>query len=1276
MKKFYAILLGVLWVLFSFSKVLGQVSLTNASPTYNENFDAMSNGTTLPTNWRMGQSTSSPTWTGGVTSVTQQASSGSPTAGGTYNFGAGVGERSVGAMTSGSFASPNSPMVFFVNGGSSNISTLTISYNLERYRINSANASVQFFYSLDGTTWISVSAGDVAAASLPTGTSSYNFSPSGTPSASNCGVINLTGITISSLSITPTSNFYLRWNLNTTGSNSQGIAIDDISVTATFVSVTGPEIQLQHPVATDVACGYNLNFGSVPISSNNDQVIRIRNTGTSDLTVNSLPLTGSGAFTLVSPPVTPFNIVAGGFQDITFRFTPSAAGPFSGTLTINNNDSDEGTCVVNLNGTGASPTLNVSPSGLQCLNYITGFGPSFSRSYTISGSALTPASGNITITAPANFQVSLNNSTFSNSVNLAYTGGSIAPTPVYVRLISGLATGSYGPANVTNAGGGAPTQNVAVSGNVINETPVSSLQRGDLAVVSVNANNNDCSGVATEDEVSILLLKPIATGLALDLTDNGWERSNANQWGNTEGTFRFTRTGGPLPSGTVITIRMGGAGLPGVISPDNGWSVTKLNTFVADNTLDLNSTGGDQLYIMQGGTWNLGTSGGHNATYTGGEILFAFNTGTAWTAFANNTTNSGLYPGMQCFSMMPGVATNFIKYTGPQTSATQREWINRINTPSNWSSYASCTALNAAAPDYINNGVCWTVTPFGFLPGIWDGTASTNWFDCENWQNLVVPDNTVNVTIPAAAVNECYVDHTAPFSDLYNDTARCNNITIQGRALHIEGHVNNVLRVNGNLTIATDVNSNLIMNAPGPVNDGKILLFGNWINNKGTSEFQEGRGTVEFRGPNNQTIFTVDPIESFYNLVVNKTAGTVTLLKNVEVGAASTDPIADRTGVLTLTNRNIITGTNYLYVTNPATTAISGGSASSFVDGNLRRHTNTANLYDFPVGEGSRYMRAGVRTTNTSENVIEVDPQNSGYGTYTPLEPLPTGLVDVSTNRWWDVTKISGTTPVSVRLYWMALADDGIVDATQLVVAHWSNRDHSGTPSVTQWWNRGRHAANSTGTVANGYVESSETMTTYSPFTFGTIDPVNPLPVELISFTGTCENGFKTLRWATASEINNAFFSIHRSEDGVNYTELARIPGAGNSNTVRQYQYQDINKSADNFYYQLIQTDFDGVSESFDPIYLHCNSQSELSDDANLFAVTSNQVIVSTQVSEFTRLALTLMDMSGRTLFAGNREVPAGNGFFNLDINSLPSGIYLLNIQTDTFNKTLRFLIP
>lgn len=110
------------------------------------------------------------------------------------------------------------------------------------------------------------------------------------------------------------------------------------------------------------------------------------------------------------------------------------------------------------------PTLIASPTSLNDLGYMEG-GSSTAKTFSVSGSNLDPANGNITVTAPADFQVSKDNITYNNSVTQAYTGGTLSATNFYVRLNSGLSVGTY-TGNITIAGGGADDVIVSVEGIV------------------------------------------------------------------------------------------------------------------------------------------------------------------------------------------------------------------------------------------------------------------------------------------------------------------------------------------------------------------------------------------------------------------------------------------------------------------------------------------------------------------------------------------------------------------------------------------------------------------------------------------------------------------------------------------------------------------------------------------------------------------------------------------------------------------------------------------
>lgn len=112
----------------------------------------------------------------------------------------------------------------------------------------------------------------------------------------------------------------------------------------------------------------------------------------------------------------------------------------------------------------AGPTLTATPSSITGLGYMEG-DSSTAQIFSVSGSNLDPANGNITVTAPADFQVSKDNITYNNSVTQAYTGGTLSATNFYVRLNSGLSVGTY-TGNITIAGGGADDAIVSVEGIV------------------------------------------------------------------------------------------------------------------------------------------------------------------------------------------------------------------------------------------------------------------------------------------------------------------------------------------------------------------------------------------------------------------------------------------------------------------------------------------------------------------------------------------------------------------------------------------------------------------------------------------------------------------------------------------------------------------------------------------------------------------------------------------------------------------------------------------
>lgn len=113
----------------------------------------------------------------------------------------------------------------------------------------------------------------------------------------------------------------------------------------------------------------------------------------------------------------------------------------------------------------------------------------------------------------------------------------------------------------------------------------------------------------------------------------------------------------------------------------------------------------------------------------------------------------------------------------------------------------------------------------------------------------------------------------------------------------------------------------------------------------------------------------------------------------------------------------------------------------------------------------------------------------------------------------------------------------------------------------------------------------------FCPYFFNNI----VLPVELGIFFGYSYEGKSILKWTTFSENNNDYFTVERSIDSENWTQLGNVEGAGYSTSGIDYTYYDNHPLTGVNYYRLKQTDFDGKYQYFNIIpIIHKESKKKL----------------------------------------------------------------------------------
>jgi len=169
--------------------------------------------------------------------------------------------------------------------------------------------------------------------------------------------------------------------------------------------------------------------------------------------------------------------------------------------------------------------------------------------------------------------------------------------------------------------------------------------------------------------------------------------------------------------------------------------------------------------------------------------------------------------------------------------------------------------------------------------------------------------------------------------------------------------------------------------------------------------------------------------------------------------------------------------------------------------------------------------------------------------------------------------------------------------------ASWTTKTITFTPTYSNTYIMLRAKDNNTNGQAN-YVFIDNMTNINTSGTAGSVcsptdtNQCNPivLPVELVSFDAAKKNETVLVSWITASEINNDYFTVERSDDGISFEKIGYVIGNGNSSQVINYQFIDQQPLKGTSYYRLRQTDYNGVNEVFDMVAIKFLSEGEIGD--------------------------------------------------------------------------------
>ncbi len=165
------------------------------------------------------------------------------------------------------------------------------------------------------------------------------------------------------------------------------------------------------------------------------------------------------------------------------------------------------------------------------------------------------------------------------------------------------------------------------------------------------------------------------------------------------------------------------------------------------------------------------------------------------------------------------------------------------------------------------------------------------------------------------------------------------------------------------------------------------------------------------------------------------------------------------------------------------------------------------------------------------------------------------------------------------------------------------------------------------------------------------------LPIDLFAFTASRKADAVLLSFSTATETNNAYFSIERSQDGSRFEAIGKVTGAGTSTVKQDYTFTDERPLKGTNFYRLKQVDFDGQFSYSPVVSVNIGKVGgvKLSPQPVLDRLT-----VALEQPTVEAATWQVYDFAGRLLQSGTVEAESTN--FDISTVTLTEGSYVLRL--------------
>jgi hypothetical protein len=183
--------------------------------------------------------------------------------------------------------------------------------------------------------------------------------------------------------------------------------------------------------------------------------------------------------------------------------------------------------------------------------------------------------------------------------------------------------------------------------------------------------------------------------------------------------------------------------------------------------------------------------------------------------------------------------------------------------------------------------------------------------------------------------------------------------------------------------------------------------------------------------------------------------------------------------------------------------------------------------------------------------------------------------------------------------------------------------------------------------------------------------PPGTVPITLLSFDAKANNKADAVlvSWRTASEINNAYFEVERSSNGVLFEKIGRVKGCGTCNATQEYNFTDNEPYNGVSYYRLKQVDNNNKFSYSRIVSVEISNKSNTILQVNPNITDGAFKLIVKETADDKRAKVQIYNQAGSLVKQQAINLHKGDNVFDMNLSDQSRGVYYIGITDEKGGK-------